>query len=82
MEPEERKMLKKTLELAQENNKMLRSLKHSLFWGRVVRGIYWLIIIGAAVGIYITIDPYINEAIDTYGSIKGFLKSIGDSFRK
>ncbi len=81
MEPEEREMLKKTLELAQENNKILHSMKRSLFWGRVVRGIYWLIIISAAVGIYISIDPYINGAVDTYGSIKSFLKSFGDFFR-
>lgn len=75
MEPEEKEMLKKTLELAQENNKILHSVKRSMFWGRVVRVIYWIIIIGAAIGIYYYIEPYLNSAISAYGSAKGDLKS-------
>jgi hypothetical protein len=82
MEPEEREMLKKTLELSQENNKMLHSIKRDMFWGRVVRVIYWIIIIGAAIGIYYYIEPYLNGAIDAYGNVKGDLQSFGDLFRR
>ena len=81
MTPEEREMLKKTLELAQENNKMLHSVRRSMFWGRVIKTIYWIIIIGAAIGLYVVIDPYINGAVDAYGNVKTGLKSFGDFFR-
>jgi hypothetical protein len=52
MEPEEREMLKKTLELAQENNKMLHRIRRGMFWGRIMRVVYWIIIIGVAIGVY------------------------------
>lgn len=81
MTPEEREMLKKTLGLAQENNKMLHSIRRSMFWGRVTRIIYWIIIIGAAIGVYYYIEPYIDSVTDAFSSVKGDLKSFGDLFR-
>lgn len=81
MQPEEKEMLKKTLELAQENNKILHSLRRSMFWGRIMRVVYWVIIIGAAIGVYYYIEPYIDSAVGAYGSVKGDLKSFGDLFR-
>ncbi len=81
MNEEEKALLKKTLELAQENNKMLHSIRRQMIWGRVFRIAYWVLIIGAAIGIYYYIDPYINEAINVYGNIKGDLRNFGDLFR-
>ncbi|MEK7642261.1 MAG: hypothetical protein AAB392_00480 [Patescibacteria group bacterium] len=81
MNEEEKSILKKTLELAQENNKMLHSIRRQMVWGRIFRIVYWVLIIGAAIGIYYYIDPYINEAISVYGNIKGDLRSFGDLFK-
>ena len=81
MQPDEKEMLRKTLELAQENNKMLHSIRRSMVWGRIIRIVYWVIIIGAAVGIYYYIEPYIDGAVDAYGNVKGDLKSFGDLFK-
>ncbi len=81
MSPEEREMLKKTLELSQENNKMLHSIKRQMLFGRIIRIVYWVIIIGAAVGAYYYIEPYLDGAIGAYGSVKGDLQSFGDLFR-
>jgi hypothetical protein len=81
MEPEEKEMLKKTLELAQENNKILHNIKRSMFWGRVARVVYWVIIIGVAIGIYYYIQPYIDSAVNAYGNMKGDLKSFTDLFK-
>jgi uncharacterized membrane protein len=81
MQPEEREMLKKTLELAQENNKILYAMKRSMFWGRVTRIVYWIIILGAAVGVYYYITPYVDSAINAYGNVKGDLKSFTDLFK-
>jgi uncharacterized membrane protein len=81
MDQQEREILKKTLELSQENNKMLHSIMRGMFWGRVTRIIYWAIIIGASIGLYYYIEPYLNTAIDAYGNVKGDLKSFGDLFK-
>lgn len=74
-------MVKKTLELSNENNRMLHSIRRSMMWGRVVRIVYWILIIGAGIGAYYYIEPYIDGAIDAYGNVKGDLQSFGDLFR-
>lgn len=74
-------MVKKTLELANENNRMLHGIRRSMFWGRIMRIVYWVVIIGAGVGIYYYLTPYIDTAIDAYSNVKGDLKSFGDLFR-
>ncbi len=80
MSPEEKEMLKKTLGLAQENNKILHSLRRSMFWSRVVRIAYWVIILGFAVGVYYYIEPYLDGAINAYGNVKGDLQGFKDLF--
>lgn len=81
MEPEEREMLKKALELSEENNRMLHAIRRGMFWGKVVRIIYWVVIIGAAIGAYYYLEPYIDAAIGAYGNVKGDLQSFGDLFK-
>ncbi len=81
MNPEEKELLKRTLELAKENNQMLHSIKRQMLWGRIFRVIYWVVIVGAAIGIYYYIDPYINDAIDAYGSLKSNVQDFGDLFK-
>ncbi|PIR40218.1 MAG: hypothetical protein COV33_00935 [Candidatus Zambryskibacteria bacterium CG10_big_fil_rev_8_21_14_0_10_34_34] len=82
MNSEEKEILKKTLELSQENNDMLHSIRRGMFWGRVMRVIYWVVIIGVSIGVYYYIEPYLNGAIDAYGNVKGDLKSFSDLFTK
>jgi hypothetical protein len=81
MNPEEKEMLRKTLELSEENNKMLYAIRRSIFWGRVTRIVYWIIIIGAAVGLFYYLQPYINADSEVYTSIKGDLQNFGGLFK-
>ncbi len=81
MQPEEKEMLKKTLELSQENNKILHSMRRQMLTGRIFRVIYWVVIIGAAVGVYYYITPYIDSAISAYGNVKGDLQDFGNLIR-
>ena len=81
MGPEDKQILKKTLELAQENNKMLHSIRRGMWWGRITRIIYWVLIIGASIGAYYYLTPYIDSAIGAYGNVKGDLQSFGDMFK-
>lgn len=81
MQPEEREMLKKALELSQENNKMLHSIKRHLLIGRIFRIVYWVVIIGAAIGLYYYIEPYLESLKIAYDSVKMDFQGIGDLFK-
>jgi len=60
---------------------MLHTIRRSMFWGRVMRIIYWVIIIGAAIGVYYYIQPYLNGAINAYSNMKGDLGSFANLFK-
>lgn len=60
MSPEERDLLFKTYQMAEENNKMLRSLRNAQRWDRVIKYGYWFIIIAASFGAYYIIQPYLQ----------------------
>ncbi len=61
MNPDEKKLLEETAELSRENNKILHQLRRSLVWGRIMHTLYWVIIIGASVGAFYFIQPYIDS---------------------
>ena len=69
MDPESKKLLEETLTLAQENNKILHSMRSSMRWARFMSTIYWLVIIGASIGAYYFVEPYLNKILDLYNSI-------------
>jgi hypothetical protein len=77
MDPESKKLLEDTFVLAQENNKMLHSLVRSMRISRIVSIIYWVLIIGSAVGAYYFIQPYIDQLMSIYGGAKSNLDSFG-----
>jgi uncharacterized membrane protein len=71
MDQEDKELLRRTFEVSQRNNKILESIKQSMFWGRVFRYVYWAVIIGAAVGAYYFIEPYVGQILQVYGGVKG-----------
>ena len=71
MDPESKKLLEDTFQLEKDNNKMLRSMRRSMIWGRVMSVIYWLIIIGISIGAFYFIQPYFNKILGLYDSISG-----------
>jgi hypothetical protein len=75
MDPESKKLLEETFRLAQDNNDMLRSMKRSLFWSRIMRTIYWVFIIGSAVGAFYLLQPYIDQVKEMYDGASGILDS-------
>lgn len=85
MDPESKKLLEETFNLAQENNKMLHSIRRSMRLARIMSFVYWALIIGSAVGAYYFIQPYIDQLIGIYGGAQSNLDSIGsilDSLKK
>ena len=82
MDPEDKSTLRKVLELEQKNNKMLTSIHKSMFWGRVFRAVYWLVIVGIAVGAYYYVEPYVNGLTDAYSSFKSDIQNVKGIFNK
>ena len=85
MDPESKKLLEENLRLAEENNKMLRSLHRSMRLRRFVSIIYWVLIIGSTVGAYYFIQPYIEQVVGVYSGGKDKLDNINkffESFQK
>ena len=70
MDQQEKVKLDRALELAEENNKMLKKLVRVARWNRVLRVIYLLIVVGSAIGIYYLAQPYIDQLITTYSGFK------------
>jgi len=75
MDPESQKLLEHTAELTEENNEMLRSMKRSMRLARIMSIVYWIFIIGSAVGAYYFIQPYLEELVGLYDSAEDVLKS-------
>jgi hypothetical protein len=71
MDPESKKLLEETLELEKENNKILRSMRRSMFWSRVMNTLYWLIIIGISLGAFYFLQPYFDKMLNLYNSVTG-----------
>jgi hypothetical protein len=81
MDPESKKLIEETYALEEENNKMLHSLKRSMFWSRTMSIAYWVLIIGVSVGAFYYIQPYLDDAMSIYGDVKNNLENVGSFFK-
>lgn len=84
MTPDEKVLLQKILEISEENNKILHSMRRSMRLARIWSIIYWTVIIGSAIGAYYIIQPYIDQLVSVYTGASADLnsaKSLLDSFR-
>ena len=82
MDPESKKLLEETLRLAEENNKILHSLRRAQRIASAMSFLYWFFIIGSAVGAYYFIQPYLDQLISVYGGAKSNLDSLGSVLNK
>jgi hypothetical protein len=67
MSPEEKELLRRSIALAEENNDILRSIQRSMRLARLMTVLYWVVIIGASVGAFYLIQPYLKSVSDLYG---------------
>ncbi len=77
MDPESRKLLEETLELAKENNKLLHYMKRTMRVSTIVTFIYWIFIIGTVFGAYYLIEPYLSQLMDVSSDVLNNMKQIG-----
>ena len=74
MDPESQKLLEETLALSKENNEILHSIRRSMRMARFMSILYWVFIIGSAVGAFYLIQPYIEQLKDVYSGANSVLE--------
>ena len=77
MSPEERKLLERAVALSEENNDILRSVRRSMRLSNFMSLLYWVFIIGSAVGAFYLIQPY----LDAISGISGGAKSSASNWK-
>lgn len=60
LEPQEKIILQRMLDLTEKNNSFLTKLYSAHRWTVFFHIIYWVLVVGAAVGAYYYIQPYVE----------------------
>ncbi len=79
MDPESKKLLKDTFDLAQKNNKMLHKVRRVQKWVTFWQTLKLLVIIGIAVGAFYFIEPYLDKVLSLYDSISSTEQKLKNS---
>jgi hypothetical protein len=66
MTPEEKSLLERTYKMAEDNNRILLSIRRSARWGSAMRYVYWFVIIALSVGAYYFIQPYVDFLVSEF----------------
>ena len=65
------RMLRENLELARENNRLLKKIRRASILGGILKIIWWALILGLPVYLYFTFaQPYVEQAQQTYESAR------------
>ena len=72
----EKDQLDKILELVEENNHILRSMRRSARVSSLISYLYWIIIIGSMIGTYYYVQPYIDQLLKVYQELNSSVKGI------
>jgi hypothetical protein len=75
MDREEKELLKKTVQLEEENNDMLHAIRRSMRLSHIMSVIYWAFVIGSLVGAFYFIQPYFEKVMTVYKSARGSIDS-------
>ncbi len=62
--------------MVEEDHKLIRGMYTRARWASVFRIVYWGIIILAALGTYVYIQPYIDSFKEAYQSVNQFRTSV------
>jgi hypothetical protein len=73
--------LSEILELARENNRMLRGMHRRMVIGQIMTVLYWLIIIGAAGWAYYYFKPVLETYLQAYQGVTHMLEGLEEKGR-
>ena len=72
--------MKRLIELTEENNKLLKKMHRAQVIGRTIRLLYWIVIIGASVGAFYVLQPYLDQLQSIYGDFQSATEQVGGLF--
>ena len=73
MTPEERQMLAQTLQVVEENNKMLHRMRRIQKLASFMSFLRWVVIIGVSIGAFYFLQPYVER-------MQNFMQSTNNTF--
>lgn len=79
MNPEEKELLRRTLAVSEENQKVLRKLERHIRWQS-----YWgfakilIIVVPLIIG-YLFLQPYLGSMFNTYSEVQGLINNPEDT---
>ncbi|OGD67447.1 hypothetical protein A2442_03000 [Candidatus Campbellbacteria bacterium RIFOXYC2_FULL_35_25] len=82
MDEELKELLEENLEVSKENNEILSKIWSDVKWKRITKFIYWLIIIGLALGAYYYVQPIIEGFSQGYGSVGKGIGALVENIKK
>ncbi|MFA6432468.1 MAG: hypothetical protein WCV82_01470 [Candidatus Paceibacterota bacterium] len=83
MTPEERALLERTYNMAEDNNNILRSIRRTNRLGTIMHILYWIVILIVSFGAYYFIQPYVALLTGLSGNMSGFdLNSAQDAAKQ
>ena len=80
MDSVDKQKLDQALDLAEENNLMLRKMVRNMRFARLFKIVYWIIIISISLGALFFVQPYVNQILAVYGNIQDAAQSVNSLF--
>jgi len=77
-DPEIKELLKSTLSLAEENNKLLHKIRGVQKRATLLQWLKIIVIAGIALGALYYVEPYLEKVMDLYNSVSGVEQSLKD----
>ncbi len=78
-EPTQEEWLRRTYELARENNRMLKAMRRNAFIGGVFKLLVWAAFIVIPLWLYIQyLAPTLNQAMNTLNQVQGSMQQVQD----
>lgn len=76
MDPEEKELLERALELSEENNRILRKMQRTARWAILWGFIKVALVVIPLVAGYIFLQPFLDQALENYNSAREFLNTM------
>ena len=68
--------LEETREIVERNNETINQAYNMLWRGRMFQVVYYILIVGIAIGAFYFLEPYIDNAVEVYGQLQERINSL------
>ena len=82
MDTESKELLEKTFALTEENNKMLKKIRHGQRLSSFLTSVYWVIVIGLGIGAFYFIQPYFNKLTTFFQDTSNTVSNFKNTFNR